>query len=215
MKPGASSCWTPTWALFQPPPRRQTILPPATPCGHPVPLPLYPGLFLTHPRKAERTLQRAKQGSSTVKVQPVPPGTPDETMVALFSKFGEVQSAAVKQGSPTYAYVNFCSPEASQAAAAAGGVEIGGILCTINLAKRQHRQAAESPPCNGLGMFNLPYSTTQQELQGILCQYEGFRAVKMIHRKAGEFRGYAFAYFDMVDQASTARALLQGLIIAD
>eukprot|EP00668_Euglena_longa_P019257 GGOE01023974.1.p1 GENE.GGOE01023974.1~~GGOE01023974.1.p1 ORF type:complete len:226 (-),score=37.38 GGOE01023974.1:707-1384(-) len=199
MNPGASSCWTPISAWPRPPPQRQMTL-----------------LWVRCMARVSRLpMVWVRQGSATVKVQPVPTGTPDETMVALFSKFGEVQSAAVKQGSPTYAYVNFSTSQAAQAAVVVGGMEIGGILCTINLAKRQNRQTVEASPSNGLGLFNLPYCTTQQELQGILCQYEGFRTVKMIHRKAGEFRGYAFAYFDTVDQASTARALLQGLIIGD
>ena len=43
----------------------------------------------------------------------------------------------------------------------------------------------------------------------------GLQVVKMVHRKGGDFSGYAFAYFDTVENAENARALLYGLVMGE
>ena len=71
---------------------------------------------------------------------------------------------AIKQGCPRYGYVNFSTTEAAQAAAGSGKLQIAGTLCTVGLSKRRKGQTAEAPPSNGIGLFNLPYSTMHDEL---------------------------------------------------
>ena len=49
----------------------------------------------------------------------------------------------------------------------------------------------------------------------MLSQYAGFQTVKMVHKKTGEFRGYAFAYFNTVEHAVAAKEMLTGLLMGD
>uniref|UniRef100_A0A7S1IFS1 ATP-dependent RNA helicase n=1 Tax=Eutreptiella gymnastica TaxID=73025 RepID=A0A7S1IFS1_9EUGL len=157
-----------------------------------------------------------KRGSATIKVQRVPAGCSEEILAEAFQRFGEVQSAAVKaEGSPAYGYVNFTTVEAAQAATNCSTIEVMGVTCTVGLAKRRKGQVVEAPPSNGIGLFNLPYSTTQDELQNLLSPYAGFKTLKMVHKKTGEFRGYIFAYFESVETATVAKEMLTGLIMGD
>lgn len=182
--------------------------------------PGYPGIagtpmaFPPFPRKGTKDAKRA--GSSTVKVQPVPAGTTKETLASTFSSFGEVASAVVKRGSPTYGYVNFTTAQAAQAAVDRGQVEIAGTWVQVTLGKKRKTLAVEAGPSNGIGLFNLPFSTTHDELHYMLEKYAGFQSVKMVQRKdTGQFKGYAFAYFATVENAVAAKAMLAGLTIGD
>jgi transformer-2 protein len=77
----------------------------------------------------------------------------------------------------------------------------------------------EGPPTNGIGIFGLPLTSTQQGLEQLLSPFPGIIAIKMVHNRAavngrgGEFKGYAFVYFDTVDNASRARSQISGMVI--
>ena len=73
---------------------------------------------------------------------------------------------------------------------------------------------AEKGPSNGIGLFNLPFSTTQEDLNRLFAAHAGWSHVKMVHRRdTGDFRGYAFAYFDTVEHATKAKESLAGLTL--
>eukprot|EP00994_Dinema_validum_P000564 NODE_1108_length_1098_cov_30.563394_g853_i0.p1 GENE.NODE_1108_length_1098_cov_30.563394_g853_i0~~NODE_1108_length_1098_cov_30.563394_g853_i0.p1 ORF type:complete len:285 (-),score=32.63 NODE_1108_length_1098_cov_30.563394_g853_i0:242-1048(-) len=64
---------------------------------------------------------------------------------------------------------------------------------------------------NGIGLFNLPFVMTEDELWGYLTPYSA-ESVKMVVHE-GRFRGYAFAYFADVMAATRAKEGLEGLVI--
>eukprot|EP00906_Rhabdomonas_costata_P008766 RCo012446 len=149
-----------------------------------------------------------------VKVQPIRKGTTARELSSALSKFGRVLSATVHSGNPAYGYVRFSSEAEAHAADAAGSVMVGEVLAKLRLGKRRERECAtESAPSNGLGLFNLPYDTTADELLQRLAPAPGFLSVHMICRDDGKFRGYAFAYFTGIPEAVRCREQLQGLTI--
>eukprot|EP00668_Euglena_longa_P010153 GGOE01012309.1.p1 GENE.GGOE01012309.1~~GGOE01012309.1.p1 ORF type:complete len:309 (+),score=50.35 GGOE01012309.1:28-927(+) len=151
-----------------------------------------------------------------VKVQPLPSDATRESLVETFSMFGEVSSAAVKRGVPTCGYITFASPHGATLALAQGQLPIGNTTAFITLAAQRKVTPPEAGPSNGIGLFNLPFSTTHEELQCMLKDYEGLQSIKMVQRKdTGQFKGYAFVYFDTVAHATQAKAMLAGLTIGD
>ena len=178
----------------------------------------YAGGLPSYSRNAKQDNKTSSRvGSSTVKVQPIPVGITQGTLAKTFEVFGEVSSAVVKHGSPTYGYVNFTSQQTAQAAVNRGQVEIAGTWSQVTLGKKQRKSlSVEVGPSNGIGLFNLPLSTTHDELHYMLKEYEGFQSVKMVQRKdTNQFKGYAFAYFNTVEDAVAAKIRLVGLTIGD
>eukprot|EP01012_Entosiphon_sulcatum_P024706 TRINITY_DN2991_c0_g1_i1.p1 TRINITY_DN2991_c0_g1~~TRINITY_DN2991_c0_g1_i1.p1 ORF type:complete len:279 (-),score=29.42 TRINITY_DN2991_c0_g1_i1:491-1327(-) len=151
--------------------------------------------------------------SITVKIQPLSAEVSPTSLVAAFSVFGPVESAVINDGSPPYGYVNFVLPESAKKAAAARRIVIGGSNVAIRLGKSRQKTLQEAEPSNGIGLFNLPFDTTYAFLHTLLAEFAGLQSVKMIHRKDGTFKGYAFAYFDSTDAATRARSSLEGLEI--
>jgi|UniRef100_A0A7S4GH61 hypothetical protein len=152
---------------------------------------------------------------ATIKVQPIPMGLTDQHLVEAFAPYGDIESAVVKPGSSAHGYVNFVAPESARAAAEAESVELLGHWCWVTLGKKKHQPVEEGGPTDGLGLFNLPFATTYEELHALLAGHPGFQLVKMVYRKSGEFGGYAFAYFDSVENASAAKEALLGLMLGD
>jgi|UniRef100_A0A7S4CCW5 hypothetical protein len=152
-----------------------------------------------------------------VKVQPIPASASKERLSEIFSMYGEVGSAVIVPGEPSYAYINFMTPQAAQAASAMQTVEIDGEWCQVMMAKRRPapKQTGEVGPSNGIGLFNLPFATTQDELNTLLGSYPGFSTLKMVYDKNNnnKFKGYAFAYFNSVEDATNAKNLLSGLVL--
>jgi len=155
------------------------------------------------------------RGSQAIKVQPLPPGIGVEDLTALFTQYGEITLAVVKEGTPRHGYVNFATPQQALAAAAAGDIVLLGQTVNVEVSKRRKPPAIEGEPTDGIGIFNMPYTLTQDEVTGMLSQYPGFHTLKYITGKMGEFRGYCFAYFDTVDNATIAKDSLTGLTIGD
>eukprot|EP00667_Euglena_gracilis_P010453 EG_transcript_10642 len=165
--------------------------------------------------KCGSTFKQAAK-SSTVKVQPLTPDITREVLVATFSIFGEVASAAVKRGVPICGYVTFASPHGAALALAQGQLSLDTTTAFITLAAQRKAAQLEAGPSNGVGLFNLPFSTTYDELQCMLKDYEGLQTIKMVHKRdTGQFKGYAFVYFDTVAHATQAKAMLVGLTMGD
>eukprot|EP00995_Heteronema_vittatum_P010807 NODE_633_length_1250_cov_364.630308_g458_i0.p3 GENE.NODE_633_length_1250_cov_364.630308_g458_i0~~NODE_633_length_1250_cov_364.630308_g458_i0.p3 ORF type:complete len:113 (+),score=54.15 NODE_633_length_1250_cov_364.630308_g458_i0:589-927(+) len=77
------------------------------------------------------------------------------------------------------------------------------------------------PPCTprgyrvhgGLGLFNIPFTTSATELEALLGQYPGYQEMKMVSFPDGSFKGYLFAYFDSTASATAAKEMMMGLTI--
>jgi len=151
--------------------------------------------------------------SCTVKVQPLPTGTTKEILADALRQFGTIESVIVNSGEPMYGYVNFTTPTAARAAKVCRTTTVMGSAVQIRLGKRRKPTTAEAEPTNGIGLFNLPLTTTEEELVHILSQQQGFQEVRLVKRKNGVFRGYAFAYFDNTATALVAKEMLTGLTL--
>lgn len=149
--------------------------------------------------------------TSSVKVQPLPEGTNEEQIREAFKQFGEINSVRIMQGQPNYAYVNFATTAAAAGAIALNEIELGGNKCFVNPGRPKYPDASDT-----IGMFNIPYATTQEELDKLVGGYTGFKRVKMIMKPGtGEFRGFAFASFDSVENAITALEAMAGTVMGD
>uniref|UniRef100_A0A7S1IY62 RRM domain-containing protein n=1 Tax=Eutreptiella gymnastica TaxID=73025 RepID=A0A7S1IY62_9EUGL len=137
----------------------------------------------------------------------------EEALKEYFSQYGEVESVVLKEGTPRYGYVNFTNHEAAYSASAELTIDIDGSLVSIGLAKKRGSEV-QAPPSDGIGLFNLPWTTTNEELSELLMQFAGLLNLKMVTRKDGSFRGYAFAYFDCEANATIAKNALTGLTMA-
>jgi hypothetical protein len=146
----------------------------------------------------------------SIKLQPIPDGLTSEILTETFKQYGEITSAVLMPGEPNYAYVNFVEAKGAEAALALGHIELSDVKCFIMAGKRRVIQRQEGGPSDGIGLFNLPFSISQEDLETVLRVYAGFKSVKMIMRPDGGFRGYAFAYFDTVDNATIAKDALNG-----
>ena len=131
----------------------------------------------------------------------------------LFSAYGEVESAVVNEGFPKYGFINFVTEDSAKAAAAMDKIELLGDWCVLTLSRGQRTGDEGAPPSNGVGLFNLPFTTTTDELEVLMGTFTGKQSIKMVFRQNGEFRGYAFVYFDSVENATVAKESLQGLVM--
>jgi len=156
-----------------------------------------------------------RQGSHAIKVAPLPPSVTGEDLKMLFTQYGVVTLVVLKEGDPRHAYVNFATSQQAAAAAAAGDIVLLGQPANVVLSKRRKPPTMEGEPTDGVGIFNMPFTMTQDEVTAMLSQYPGFHTLKYITGKTGEFRGYCFAYFDSIDNATVAKDALVGLTIGD
>eukprot|EP00667_Euglena_gracilis_P011665 EG_transcript_11930 len=162
------------------------------------------------------TVYRSTSRNCTIEVEPLSPDVTREVLVATFSVFGEVASAAIRRGYPIRGYVTFETPDAAAQAQARGQLRLGTTIVFIAFVGQRRSSKPEASPSNGLGLFNLPFSTTLEELRCMLADYDGLQSIKMVHRKdTGHFKGYAFAYFDTVAHATEAKARLAGLTMGE
>eukprot|EP00667_Euglena_gracilis_P016682 EG_transcript_17482 len=153
--------------------------------------------------------------SNAVKVQPVPDGTTVDDLKAAFAVFGPVGLAVIKEGDPRHAYVNFNTVEEAAAAAGAQFVDLNGTSAAVTMSFRARNVVLEGEPTSGVGIFNMPFTMTQDEVHSMLAVYPGFQSLKYVTNKNGEFRGYVFAYFDDVDNATYAKGQLLGVTIGE
>ncbi|KAI8058509.1 hypothetical protein BDF22DRAFT_666264 [Syncephalis plumigaleata] len=79
------------------------------------------------------------------------------------------------------------------------------------------RRARENPePTNVLGIFNLDYYTNEHELRDIYEPFGGLeRVVIVMDRRNQRSRGFAFVYFNDVNNAARAREATNGKVIND
>uniref|UniRef100_A0A7S1HX02 RRM domain-containing protein n=1 Tax=Eutreptiella gymnastica TaxID=73025 RepID=A0A7S1HX02_9EUGL len=155
----------------------------------------------------------SKGPSKSIKISPVPQGMHRDQLSELFSAYGEVESCVVNDGAPKYGFINFVTEDSAKAAAAMDRIELLGEWCTLTLSKGRGIGEEGAPPSTGVGLFNLPFKTTHDELEQLMATYTGKENIKMVYRQNGEFRGYAFVYFDSVENATNAKDALQGLVL--
>eukprot|EP00667_Euglena_gracilis_P016818 EG_transcript_17638 len=153
--------------------------------------------------------------SNSIKIQPVPEFATPEEVKDIFAPYGAISVALVKLGNPHHGYVNFNTHQEAAAAVAAGPVELHGQICSVIISSRPRQAVAEGDPTSGIGIFNIPFTMTQEEVISMLTGYPGFQTLKYITTKLGQFRGYVFAYFDSVDNAAYAKSQLLGLPIGE
>eukprot|EP00667_Euglena_gracilis_P015948 EG_transcript_16621 len=179
-----------------------------------------PGPYQRAPRPGPPKQLMAQWGTS-IKVQPLPDGVDDQQLADAFAEYGQVVSAAVHRGSPNFGHVNFATQEAASAVAALDKFDWGGQTVLITLSRRRWEVSQEGAPNTGIGIFNLPLTLTQEGLQEYLAVYPGLVNVKMVYNKVsskgmgGQFKGYAFAHFDTVENATLAKSQLMGAQFED
>eukprot|EP00667_Euglena_gracilis_P015004 EG_transcript_15565 len=167
--------------------------------------------------------QLLAEWGTSVKVQPVPEGIDEQQLAAAFAAYGEVVSAAVHRGTPAFGHVNFATREAASAVAAMGQVDLCGLIVSVTLSRRRWEVSEEGAPNAGIAIFNLPLTMTREVLLEYLSVYPGLQTVKLaLHPSkgtardfGGQFKGYAFAYFDSVENATVAKDQLTGALIED
>eukprot|EP00667_Euglena_gracilis_P016666 EG_transcript_17468 len=154
-----------------------------------------------------------KKGGPTtsVKLQPVPEGIGEPEIREVFAPFGEIQSVRIMPGTPNYAYVNYTTTSAAAGAIALNSIEMAGTKVLVNPGRPKYPDASDS-----IGLFNVPYSTTQEEIEKLVTQHAGFKKLKMILKPGTtEFRGFCFVEFESVDNAIAALEALQGTWIGN
>eukprot|EP00668_Euglena_longa_P001923 GGOE01002247.1.p1 GENE.GGOE01002247.1~~GGOE01002247.1.p1 ORF type:complete len:258 (-),score=68.77 GGOE01002247.1:306-1022(-) len=154
-----------------------------------------------------------KKGGPTtsVKLQPVPEGIGEAEIREVFAPFGEIQSVRVMPGQPNYAYVNYSTTQAAAGAIALNQIELGGAKVFVNPGRPKYPDATDS-----IGLFNVPYTTTQEEIEKLVTPHAGFKKLKMISKPGTtEFRGFCFVDFETVDTAIAALEALQGTWIGN
>eukprot|EP01012_Entosiphon_sulcatum_P029345 TRINITY_DN3573_c1_g2_i1.p1 TRINITY_DN3573_c1_g2~~TRINITY_DN3573_c1_g2_i1.p1 ORF type:complete len:505 (+),score=99.68 TRINITY_DN3573_c1_g2_i1:70-1584(+) len=91
---------------------------------------------------------------------------------------------------------------------AVGGAYGGGYAGALGGGTKRKRDTTE--PTNGIALFKLPPGTTQEELQTLLWQQDGFDSVRLIvDRNTGESKGMAFAYFHTIPQATACKQAVE------
>eukprot|EP00906_Rhabdomonas_costata_P037750 RCo053241 len=153
-------------------------------------------------------------GNFAVKLQPLPPAATTADLTLAMSIFGLVVGAVVNKGKPNYGYVRFAEEASAQAAKAAASV----VVCNRKVRVRSSKWRAGAPdsepePSCFVGLFNLPFRTTESWLQLLLERFPGFLNVRMMVRKGGRFAGHAFAQFRSIEEATVCRVSLAGLTL--
>ena len=146
-------------------------------------------------------------GFFTVKVQPVYCSYGE--LQGTFAKFGDIDAVVIKPGTPPYGFITFAAEASAVAASEEPEQNIRGVWCRVALKGHQHKGWSS----NGLALFNIPKSTTYEEVCGILHDQDGLIGVKWTQNGHGQFKGYAFAYFCSMADATRAKHRLEGLMI--
>eukprot|EP00668_Euglena_longa_P044358 GGOE01058996.1.p1 GENE.GGOE01058996.1~~GGOE01058996.1.p1 ORF type:complete len:302 (-),score=78.03 GGOE01058996.1:492-1343(-) len=150
--------------------------------------------------------KRSGLPTTSVKLQPLPEGVDEAQIREVFTPFGEIQSVRVMAGQPNYAYVNYTTTQAAAAAVALNNVELAGAKVYVHAGRPKYPDATES-----IGLFNIPFTTTQEEIEKLVTPHAGFKKLKMITKPGTtEFRGFCFVDFESVENAITALEALQG-----
>ncbi|XP_042893984.1 transformer-2 protein homolog alpha-like isoform X2 [Penaeus japonicus] len=81
--------------------------------------------------------------------------------------------------------------------------------------RRRHHGSREDPsPSNCLGIFGLSLYTTERQLHHLFGKYGPINEVQVVlDAKTGRSRGFAFIYFDHVDDATEAKEQCTGMEI--
>eukprot|EP00667_Euglena_gracilis_P009136 EG_transcript_9273 len=144
--------------------------------------------------------------TTSVKLQPLPEGVGEVQIREVFTPFGEIQSVRIMNGTPNYAYVNYTTTQAAAAAIAMNQIELAGAKVFVNAGRPKYPDATDS-----IGLFNLPFATTQEEIEKLVTPYPGFKKLKMIMKPGTtEFRGFCFVDYETVENAVAALEALQG-----
>eukprot|EP00667_Euglena_gracilis_P021857 EG_transcript_24091 len=154
-----------------------------------------------------------KKGGPTtsVKLQPLPEGVDEAQIREVFAPFGEIQSVRVMPGTPNYAYVNYTTTQAAAGAIALNQIDLGGAKVFVNPGRPKYPDATDS-----IGLFNVPFTTTQEEIEKLVTPHAGFKKLKMILKPGTtEFRGFCFVDYETVDNAIAALEALQGTWIGN
>ncbi|KAK3693905.1 hypothetical protein B0T22DRAFT_451148 [Podospora appendiculata] len=183
------------------------------------------------------TLQESTQGTESF-----PPGQPtpygafirnlifdatEEHLHGLFEKYGGVNFIQIVRDprgmSKGFGFVYFNNLESfKEACANVNGSFWHGrrITCIPKLAadKDRTQRATKSPgePTQQLFIGNIPYETTDSELNAIFNGLSNLKDVRIaVDRTTGWPRGFAHADFVDVESATTAHQKLQGVTLAD
>ncbi|KAL2256416.1 hypothetical protein VTK26DRAFT_1718 [Humicola hyalothermophila] len=148
----------------------------------------------------------------------------EEHLKKAFEKYGPVEEALVVRDprglSKGYGFVVFKTPEALQEACANvnGSFWHGRRITCIPRQKgtKKVKHQEPTPPTAQLFIGNIPYETTDAELNRLFRGLENLLDVRVaVDRTTGWPRGFAHADFTSVDAAIAARAKLDGAVIAN
>ncbi|KAK3395712.1 hypothetical protein B0T20DRAFT_487108 [Sordaria brevicollis] len=143
----------------------------------------------------------------------------EEHIKGAFEKFGEVTEVFLARDarglSKGYAFVTFATKEAlEEACAQVDGSFWHGRRISVQPRRAQSSRdprAANNEPSACLFIGNIPYETTDAELNNIFVGVDGLKDVRVaVDRATGWPRGFAHADFTDVDAAVKALEKLQG-----
>ncbi|EPE08224.1 nucleic acid-binding protein [Ophiostoma piceae UAMH 11346] len=150
----------------------------------------------------------------------------ESNLKEAFEHYGTVAAVAISRDprglSRGYGFVWFETAEAQQKAIeeANGSFWHGRRIIVLERQKTERAQKsrfeggsspAAAEPSNTLYIGNLPYETTDADLNVVFRELEGVQAVRVaVDRSTGWPRGFAHADFRTVEQAVTASEFLQG-----
>ena len=120
----------------------------------------------------------------------------------------------------SYGFVSFSKPEELEAACASvnGSFWHGRRITCIPRSAEQtrERQRSASDPSNQLFLGNLPYETTDTELNKLFQGIDNLKDVRVaVDRTTGWPRGFAHAEFTTTEAAAEAKRRLEGATLGD
>ncbi|KAK3330457.1 hypothetical protein B0H66DRAFT_62998 [Apodospora peruviana] len=147
----------------------------------------------------------------------------DEHLVELFSKYGEVTQARLardgRQMSKGYGFAWFKNEaDRETAIKALDGSFWHGRRLQVQTKSETKTRGDRLPkaPTAQLYIGNIPYETTDGELNAIFREVDGMRDVRIaVDRTTGWPRGFAHADFEDVESATAAHDKLQGFELGD
>jgi len=148
----------------------------------------------------------------------------EKHLVAAFEKYGEVVEANIARDarglSRGYGFVYFKDPKAAEEAITAvdgtfwHGRRVGVSARTVGRdggRERRHEPRAKKEPTTTLYIGNIPYETTDAELNAIFRELPNVTDIRVaVDRTTGWPRGFAHADFANVESAIKAHDTLQG-----
>ncbi|KAK3902717.1 hypothetical protein C8A05DRAFT_33555 [Staphylotrichum tortipilum] len=150
----------------------------------------------------------------------------EEHLTKAFAKYGDVKSAFVARDprgmSKGYGFVSFGTPEELEAACVGvngsfwHGRRITCIPRSAEETRGDRRRSTPNEPTNQLFLGNLPYETTDTELNRLFEGIDNLKDVRVaVDRTTGWPRGFAHAEFTTVEAASEALRRLTGAKLGD